>query len=663
MRRGLRFTGPVRCPRSSGLAGVAVLMLVLGGVLAASRGGFAEGATPAASEAPGVVTVTGQVTVTNPLLLEALSEPYILLADLTNFVHRDINAKPQQQSQIMARLEGDAAHGSFTLPLPIAPRGTVNDLNHGAPGHGVQVYSLELSDNFIGDPFYGPFEAETGWGTEYSSMRVENGTSEVSGGKVVVFAPDDHQLFPTGFGPDHHLFTADDPLSPLSAGWTVIDLERQPFVAMRQPTVDVPIIEGDGGLKDLSKLGYTAAFDALVDDLRLRYPFSQSKHLDFAAITSEIRPLVQLAERDSDPLAFNIAMARFAVLFHDGHVGVSQAGPDLRRRYGASFGFTLGQTDDGTVVVKALSTGAPGDRAGIARGAVILDWNDRPVAAALAAQELVFPVSSPHTKRLQQLVLLSRSSLGAAVAVRYQNPGSAPASTTLIATADDKGLFAAFAPPPENPAELPVTVKVLPSGVGYIRVNTFFDDLALVAASWEWALTRLNDLGVPALIVDVRGNSGGAGQLATYFAGSFTDKRFDLADAYYAGPSGQLVYAGTTSIDPAPIQWTKPVAIVIDAKCASACEIFTAAVAQNPAHRIVGQYPTAGVEGAIYPWNLPDNLYFQAPLGLYQKDGQVFIEGTGVQPTVHVPVTQASLTSDDDVVLAAAEADLQSLPR
>lgn len=117
---------------------------------------------------------------------------------------------------------------------------------------------------------------------------------------------------------------------------------------------------------------------------------------------------------------------------------------------------------------------------------------------------------------------------------------------------------------------MPVTVKVLESGVGYIRVNTFADDAVLMTHAWDWAISRLNDLGVSGLIVDVRGNGGGSGFLATYMAGSFYDDEFPLSEVYF------------------------------------------------------------------------------------EDGGNVWLEGQGVQPTVDVPVTVASLTPDHDVVLDAA---------
>ena len=107
------------------------------------------------------------------------------------------------------------------------------------------------------------------------------------------------------------------------------------------------------------------------------------------------------------------------------------------------------------------------------------------------------------------------------------------------------------------------------------------------------------------------------------------------------------------------MRWDGPVAVLIDENCASACEIFAAAMAHDDDHLIVGQYPTAGVEAGIYPWQLPGDLYFQASIEYFEVDGEVWIEGAGVPPTVDVPVTVETLLSDEDVVLDAAEEALE----
>ena len=621
-----------------GVVVVVVLTSMLGAGHVASAG--------AQAEAIGVTTLTGSVKVTNPYILGAYLEHYVALIDMTAFVKRDRDLPLPDFTQITTGLVGDWGEGAtFSLPLPIAPRGVVNDVGHGEGGPGVQIYTVDAQANVEGDPFLGPDEY-SGWSTELTSVTATVDTGEVTGGRLVVWAPDAAQRFPTGFGPDGQLFTADDPVGPIPAGWTVVDLGARPFAQLREPTVDVPIIEGDAGLKDLSNLTYTQAFDQLITDLRRRYPFTVFKGLDWNAIVAEVRPLVEQAERDRDELAFNLAIMQLARLMKDGHVSVSLPGQYFGERFGGQLGLYLGITDDRRIVLRCVTAGSPGANAGLQPAAEILTWNGLPAVEAMAAVEPNSSHSNIQGRILEQLSLLQRMPVGTKVTVTYQNPGAAQPQTAEL-TAVPPGPNEGIGPcglETDDPAEMPVIVEVLPSGLGYIQVNTFADDLLLMTHAWEWALRRLSGLGVPALIVDVRLNGGGSGQTALSFAGSFYDQPFVLNEAIMIDEAGTTIALGEERVTPSPVQWTRPVAVLINPGCASACEIFAAAMAHDPRHLIVGRTPSAGVEAGVLPWLLPDGLYFQAPvLALRNPDGSIFLEGVGVIPNVPVPNTPENL--------------------
>src|SRR5262249_8397885 len=139
-------------------------------------------------------------------------------------------------------------------------------------------------------------------------------------------------------------------------------------------------------------------------------------------------------------------------------------------------------------------------------------------------------------------------------------------------------------------------------------------DGVLLTHSWEQALKDFKDLGLTGLIIDVRSNAGGHPYLPPYFGGSFYKTSFEFPQTYRAGKDGKFRSDGKDTIEPSPIQWDKPVAVLIGPECASACEIFAAIMSHDPKHLIVGKYPTAGVEAAVSPWTLPGDISFQAPV-------------------------------------------------
>jgi C-terminal processing protease CtpA/Prc len=613
----------------------------------------------------GVETLTGTVTVSNPMLIRVLSEPFVNLTDLTAFVKRDLRMPLPSPVQITANLQGDLHKGaSFRMDLPIRPEGATNDLGHGEGGSGVQVYALDFQNNTSGDPFLDPIEMR-GWPTALSSLKVAVGTNEVTGGDVIVWAADDRERFPTGFGPDGKLFTADDPVGPIPQGWTVVDLDKQPFAQVRTDTVAVPMIEGQAGLKDLSNLSYSDAFDRLVEELRTRYPFTKAKGLDWDAIVAAIRPEVVAAERAHDQNAYNIALMHLAIAMHDGHAAVDPPANYVVDHFGGGVGIALGQNDDGAIVIRCVQAGSPAAKAGISPGSILTEWNGAPAAEAATKVDQLFSESTDAGLQRQRLRLLPRMPVGSSVPVSWRPPGAdADKTATLTGVLDPYGLDKPCDLDLTDPGEFPITAKMLPGNIGYIKVDTFADNLAMLTAAWEWSLRSLDQLGATALIVDVRDNGGGVTRLATYFAGSFYDRTFTLSRRVFVDASGADVVSGVDQVEPAPVQWRKPVAVLIGSDCASACELFAAAMAHEPSHLIVGQSPTAGVEGGVVPWMMPGHIQFRAPqVGFEDASGKVFLEGSGVAPNVKAPTTTESLVLPpaNDVVLQAAEQALRPL--
>jgi C-terminal processing protease CtpA/Prc len=264
---------------------------------------------------------------------------------------------------------------------------------------------------------------------------------------------------------------------------------------------------------------------------------------------------------------------------------------------------------------------------------------------------------------LGAVAFVTRVAVNKTVEVVYHNPGQSNLATArLRATQDVDGLLRAIPfGNPDRRLEMPIRVEVLPSGYGYIKVTTFSENPQLLVQTWEWALKAFKEREVPGVVIDMRYNPGGFGILPGYFAGSFFSETFELYSTYRADKSGQFVRQGGRKVRPAPVRWDGPVAVLVGPECASACELFAAALARNPNAAIVGSYPTFGIAAGLFgPWLLPDGVEFNAPvIQPRAPDGGIFIENVGVLPTIKVPVTAESLLSDEDGELAAAERALR----
>ncbi len=620
--------------------------------------------------------VTGKVTYTNTFFTLGVAEPEIILEDESGFVTRNRKFIIPVASQVIGQITSDFYTSPFTysLTLPEEPDGGLHDVNHDSKKDtGVMIFAVAYWTNTWGDPFLERRDLMGGaWSSAYASTRVTDDPLnylEVFGGKYLVWAPDDKQQFPSGFGPDKKLFTNDDPIMNLPAGWSVIDMDKTPFAIDRSdhPTVDL-IEPPSTALDDFSNLSYTQAFDKMLDKFTKEYAFTDFKKIDWAAKGQEFRPRFEQAEKDHDPHEYALALRDFLWSIPDTHIGFDQSllRNDFINDTAGGLGFAMRETDDGKIIANFILSGGPADKAGMKWGAEITSLDGKPVGDVVnATVPWSSPFSNPIVKRLQQLRYATRFPLSKGqVQVTFQNPGGAQTTATLPVVEERESFnFGSFTFG-QSPASLPVDYSLLPSGYGYIKVTSFADNDVLSIQAWEEAIKYFNDNKIPGVILDMRTNGGGSGWLADQMAAYFFNQEIVVGNvAKYSKQTGKFFMdpGDETSMIPprTALQYNGPVAVLVGPACASACEFFSYDMTVNNRSMIVGQYPTEGAGGSVEQFLMPEKLIVQMTVGrAVDAKGNIHLEGKGVIPTVKVPVTVDTLqkqANGEDVVLEAAE--------
>jgi C-terminal processing protease CtpA/Prc len=624
--------------------------------------GDATDPPPAAAQP---LRIAGRLAYSNDTLTSYHTRHAVALVSMHGFVARDRDWAIPGQSLVFGALALDQEHssGTYSLLLPARPAGIFDDIDHDdAPDQGVQVFAVA----YWPDPFTAADRHQQGWPTAMTSTVIDSENhDEVTGGKLVVWAADERQDFPSDFGPDGRLFTGDDPLQHLAAGYSVIDLDAAPFAIDRseQPSLLLHEQQSDS-VKDLAGLGYVAAFQRLYEQLHREYAFNgiAGKEPDWAALYARVAPMVAQAEQDHDAEAFYLALRAFVNGFHDGHVSLD--GGDLAdkvfdERFAGGYGFAIRQADGGRYVVVHVTEGGPAERAGIRVGAVVAAFGGAPIGQAVAAVESPNgPYSTELALRYDQARYLLRAPVGDRASVAFASPG-APARTAELEAADERdSLRATSLHRGADPTAPPVEYWLLDSELGYVRVNTNDDDLDLIDELFARALDSFEYHEVPGLIVDMRQNDGGA---TLDLAGYLADEPIPLGQLeYYSEKSGKFEPAGEPdAIEPIKRPYHfKKLAVLVGQGCFSACEIEAYGFSKLPGAIVVGHEPTAGVEAEVSQgqFELPEDIWLQAPTGrMVQPDGSLFLEGAGVAPTLRVPLDAQALLSDDDPVLRAAE--------
>lgn len=661
---------------------LAAVLLLSGALVVLAIGeptGTADDLAPAVivNDEGGPVLITGSVTYTNPFFTLGVAQPVIILEDQAGFVDRNEYYVFPPESQVLGQITTDFYRSPFqySLSLPIEPRAALRDVA-GTGGEGVMIYAVAYWTNKFGDAFLEERDLYGGgWSTAYASTRVSDDPTErneIVGGKLLIYAPDDQQGFPSGFGPDGLLFTEDDPLVRVPQGYTVVDMDREPFVFDRSRHAVIDLIEPTtAAVSDFSNMSYSQAFDEMIEKMRREYAFTEFYNIDWDALVTTYRPRFVSAQANRDFAAYSFAMRDLILNIPDGHVSVSFTQP-LAQRFvqesSGGVGMSIRELDDGRILVSYLLPGGPAVQAGIQLQAEVLEIAGRPAADYVAdVVPWTAPFSTRHTERLEQLTYAMRFPLQTSVSIRYRNPGG-EARTVSLSTVPERDSFfqSSIMTSGLTGFELPLEYSVLPGGYVYVKIYSFSDNELLTVQLWERMIRVLNQNNVPGLIIDMRQNGGGFSFLGHQMAAHFFNERLpigqrgrysrELDDFYYDERGIQYFYP------PAPeMRYHGPIAVLIGAGCFSACEFFTYAMTIEGRATIVGHYPTGGLGGGIERFYMPDGMTvtFTVTRGV-DMDGNIHIEGVGIVPDVRVPVTEETLFGDTDAVLDAAVSHLNS---
>jgi C-terminal processing protease CtpA/Prc len=617
----------------------------------------------------GPIRITGLLIYTNGFFTLGVDEPVIILEDQAGFVDRNRGYTMPVESQVLGELTSDfySSPVSYEIVLPDKPDAPTRDVDFdGQTETGVTIYAIAFWQNVWGDEFLEKRDLiGGGWSTAYASTEADPNPStkgEIIGGKYLIYAPDDQQSFPSAFGDDGKLFTGDEPTVRLPQGYTVVDLDTDPFTFDRSREPEIDLIEGEGQEQpDFSNQSFTEAFDSLIELFRLQYAYTEFKGLDWDALKAQFRPMFEEADRSGDFDAYSTALRLFIWSIPDGHLSAPRDVAAFEEAVSGGLGIAIRELDDDRIIVEFLTEGGPAEQAGIQLGAEILELDGQPLEQAI--QNTVpwsAPFSAPHDLRLQQLRYVVRFPLGAAVDVTYRNPGDTDPQTVTLETSDeiDSFRYASFNRG-NQPADEPVEFSILDNGYGYVRIISFSENAKQTITLWEDMIRTLNEQDIPGLIIDMRHNGGGSGFMADQMAAYFFNEPLELGNTatydasiggFYSDPSVKQQFI----LPPDDLRYGGPIAVLVGPNCASACEFFSWNMLLQDRATTVGMYPTNGIAGGQATYLMPGYQLQYSTSRSVDPQGSIIIEGTGVAPTLPVPITEDTIFAPGDIILDTA---------
>ena len=269
--------------------------------------------------------------------------------------------------------------------------------------------------------------------------------------------------------------------------------------------------------------------------------------------------------------------------------------------------------------------------------------NGTEIAQRIKAVEAAYPQSTELGLRLRQMLQARLSGEpGGTSSIDFLDESNRKVTLKITLRAP-KGKAVAFGNLP--PTVVAIESKQIEGNIGYVRFSLFLDPVKLMGAFAEAVRTCAACDG---FIIDVRGNPGGIGILASGVAGWFVDQSDQRLGAMYTRDS-TLNFV----VNPRPQAFQGPLALLIDEASASTSEIFAGGLQDMHRARVFGTRSAAAALPSVVE-RLPNGDGFQYAVANYISEGGRTLEGNGVQPDEQVTMNRDTLIAGHDAVVDAA---------
>ena len=390
------------------------------------------------------------------------------------------------------------------------------------------------------------------------------------------------------------------------------------------------------------------AFDFVWETINERYYNARLNGVDWKAVGARYRPLALLA-RDDD--AFWDTLDRMTGELKDAHTRVeSPRNVELRKREEAiSLGF-LFVPSAGKLAVSLVNPDSDAWWAGVRPGMTLAAIGGEPAMQAFeklkSETRLDSTERSRHTRAMRKII---SGKIDTRESFTFERADGSRFDATLARRK------IAVRPTEEH--------RVLPSGYGYVRFGAWSLPLA------GRAIAAIEELkGTPGLVIDLRGNPGGAVQAVNQMLERFFPTRTEIGHTITRTGKSIGFLMGTVEIIKLKREiegnrdaYKGPVAILVNSGSASGSELFAATMQAAGRATIVGQPSCGCLLGFLGYARIPGGAELAySEVGFVMANNKR-IEGEGVIPDRPVPVDISDLQLARDRALEEAQAALATM--
>ena len=189
-----------------------------------------------------------------------------------------------------------------------------------------------------------------------------------------------------------------------------------------------------------------------------------------------------------------------------------------------------------------------------------------------------------------------------------------------------------------------VESEIMDKEIGYIRIVSFISSEGPV--EFIDAMNKVKDTN--ALILDLRGNTGGLFQNAVFVANMFLD------EGKIVKVIGRGGHNSSYTAEEKEYTYDKPLIVLVDGESASASEIVSAALKDNGRAMIVGTKTFGkGVVQKVY--DMPNNMGMNLTIARYLTPNGNDINKKGIEPNYYVEITKDDFEKNNDSQLNFAK--------
>ena len=365
--------------------------------------------------------------------------------------------------------------------------------------------------------------------------------------------------------------------------------------------------------------------------------------VDWQAVHDELRPRLEKADSTAKARA---VMAEMLERLKQSHFGIipAEAYEQMQLGTGSQAG-TVGidvRVIGGRVLVTSVEKASTAGAKGIRPGWELLTIDRQELGQVLARIAKFFKKSTLEALAARAAVVYRlRGQPGSVVSLRLRN-GQDQTVDLLVARTAQRGARAQFGffPPMYVWSEW----RKIGGSTGYLAFNMFMDPESVMKTAAD-AITSCLDCN--GFIIDLRGNPGGIGAMAMGLAGWFVEEKGLRLGAMHTRET-VLRFV----VNPRPVTYRGPLAILVDGSSGSTAEIFAGGMKDLKRARILGSR-TAGAALPSVIEKLPNGDGFQFAIANYISEGGQPLEGIGVIPDEEVELTRETLLEGRDTVLEA----------